>query len=120
DAPRHEHILDPPGDVQVAVAVQVAEVPGTEPAIAPEGIRRRLAQVPGRDRRATHPHLTDFTAGPRHAGRLDDRYLMPGYRAPAVHGIGGVASQPAREAHGEGRLSQPVSGGHRRRVESSR
>jgi hypothetical protein len=63
-----DHVLDPVGEEEVAVLVDVAAVAGAQPAVLGQRRRglRRAVVVPAHDVRRAQPHFADL-AGVSHA-----------------------------------------------------
>ena len=99
-APHDDHVLEPPGDVQLIV-VQEAQVAGTQPGTTialDEGSRAGLgvAPVAQRNAGATAPDLANLPRAQRCAAvRIDQLHLMLGLQMPATdqQGAASGASQ---------------------------
>ena len=111
-----DHVLDPVGEEEVAVGVEVTAVAGAQPPVC--GQRRcgllRTVEVPRRDVRSAQPHLAGLARrGLRARGRVDDPQLHPRERAAGA--AQQVLARPAGIVvgrieldHAAGRLRQPV------------
>ena len=93
--PGDDHVLDPVGEEQVALVVEVAGVAGAEPAVLGDGLRGllRAGPVAGRVLARPDPDLADLAARRVLAGRgVDDLELHPRVRlAGRAHEVGARA-----------------------------
>lgn len=74
-----DEVLDPPGQRQIPVRVQRAQITGAQPSVD-EGVRRAVpvGEIAAGDGRSVHPHLTLHAHRTRPPAPVDDPDLDPG------------------------------------------
>src|SRR4029077_16366321 len=104
-----EHVLGAVHDVQVAAAVEAADIPGVQPAAA-QGLRGRLGTLPValHQRRSANADLADLVRGERTVLGVEDGHLHARAHVPAR----GEPLTP--RAVDDVLLAPQIGGGHRR------
>ncbi len=98
---RDDHVLDPVGDVEVALGVDVSGVAGVQPAFA-EGFGGGVGSMPvaAHQLRAARGDFADLPGGQWCSGGVDDLHLGARQRPPDAASRCGVSVSPRRVSAG--------------------